>query len=97
LLVSYSSASLRSPSPYRKAIGKTLITASLVFAYGCYGILYTLFYVVKTKHIDDAFLVYFLVVTFFSLIMSTGIVFERKRIQKLFELKQARRELHEDV
>jgi hypothetical protein len=78
-----------------KAIGKTLITASLVFAYGCYGILYVLFYVIKTRHIADAFLIYFFVVTFSSLIMSTGIVFERKRIQKLFEFKKARRELHD--
>lgn len=78
----------------RKAIGKTLITASLVFAYGCYGILYLLFYLLKTSQVSDAFLVYFFVVTFSSLTLSAGIIFEKKRIQKLFELKKARKELH---
>ena len=80
---------------YRKGIGKTLISASLVFAYGCYGILYVLFYLIKTTHVADAFLIYFLVVTFYSLMMSTGIIFEKIRIQKLFELKRSRKELHD--
>jgi hypothetical protein len=78
----------------RKSLGKTLIAASLVIAYGCYGILYMLFYVIKTPLIADTFLVYFFVVTFSSLILCTGLVFERKRIQKLYELKKARKELH---
>jgi hypothetical protein len=78
----------------RKSLGKTLITASFVFAYGCYGILYMLYYVFKTEYKADTFLIYFLVTTFSSLILCTGIIFERKRIQKLFELKKARKELH---
>jgi hypothetical protein len=77
----------------RKAIGKTLITASLAFAYGSYFILYMLYYVFKTPHIADTFLIYFLVTTFSSLFLCAGIIFERKRIQKLFELKKARKEL----
>jgi len=79
----------------RKAMGKTLIAASLVFAYGCYGILYVLFYVIKTQFVADAFLIYFFVVTFSSVFLCTGIFFESKRIQKLFELKKARIELHD--
>lgn len=79
----------------RKAMGKILIVSSLVFAYGCYGILYVLFYIIKTPMIADAFLLYFIVVTFSSIILCTGITFERKRIQKLFELKKARKELHD--
>jgi hypothetical protein len=78
----------------RKALGKTLIASSLVIAYGCYGILYVLFYIIKTPLVADAFLVYFYVVTFSTIILCTGIVFEKKRIQKLFELKKARKELH---
>lgn len=78
----------------KKSLGKTLITASLVFAYGCYGILYMLYYVFKTPYIEDTFLIYFLVSTFSSLMMCTGIIFERKRILKLVELKKARKELH---
>jgi hypothetical protein len=79
----------------RKAIGKTLIAASLVFAYGCYGILYVLFYVIKTPQIADTFLLYFIVITFSTIILCAGIIAERKRIQKLFELKKARKELHD--
>jgi hypothetical protein len=79
----------------RKAIGKTLIAASLVFAYGSYGFLYVLFYVVKTPLVADTFLLYFMVVTLSSTILCAGIIFERKRIQKLFELKKARKELHD--
>jgi hypothetical protein len=71
------------------------MAASFVFAYGCYAILYTLFYVFKTKQVDDTFLLYFIVVTFSSIILCTGIVFERKRIQKLVELKKTRKELHD--
>jgi hypothetical protein len=78
-----------------KAIGKTLIASSLVFAYGCYGILYVLFYVIKTPLVADTFLLYFIVVTVSSIILCTGILFERKRVQKLFELKKARKELHD--
>lgn len=77
-----------------KAIGKILIASSFVFAYGCYGILYVLFYIIKTPLVADTFLLYFIVLTFSSMILCTGIVFERKRILKLFELKKARKELH---
>ncbi len=79
----------------RKAMGKILIASSLVFAYGCYGILYVLFYVIKTPLVADTFLLYFIVLTFSSIILCTGLVFERKRVQKLFELKKARKELHD--
>ena len=78
---------------HRKAAGKTLIAASLVFAYGCYGIIYMLYYVFKTPHVADTFLIYFLVATFSSAILCTGIIIERKRVQKLLELKVARKEL----
>lgn len=78
-----------------KALGKTLIVASLAFAYGCYGFLYIMFYIVKTSLVADVFLIYFFVITFSSICLCLGIIFERKRIQKLFELKKARKELHD--
>jgi hypothetical protein len=78
---------------HRKATGKALITASLVFAYGCYGLIYMLYYVFKTPHVADTFLIYFLVATFSSAILCTGIIIERKRVQKLNEVKIARKEL----
>ena len=78
---------------HRKATGKALIIAALLFAYGCYTIIYLMYYVFKTPYIADTFLVYFLVVTFSSLLMCAGIIIERKRVQKLNELKTTRKEL----
>ncbi len=78
---------------HRKATGKALIAASLLFAYGCYGIIYLMYYVFKTTYVADTFLIYFLVVTLSSLLISAGIILEQKRIRKLLELKTTRREL----
>jgi hypothetical protein len=81
---------------HRKATGKALIAASLLFAYGCYEIIYLMYYVFnKTliSSVDDTFLVYFLVTTFSSILICLGIIIERKRIQKLHELKLTRKEL----
>lgn len=76
-----------------KATGKAIIAASLVFAYGCYTIIYLMYYIFKTKYVADTFLIYFLVTTFSSLLLCAGIIIERKRIQKLNEVKTARKEL----
>lgn len=87
---------------HRKATGKALIAAALLFAYGCYSIIYLMFYIFKThiennhvkeKEVADTFLIYFLVTTFSSLLMAAGIIIERKRILKLSELKKTRKEL----
>lgn len=78
---------------YRKATGKALIAASLLFAYGCYGIIYLMYYVFKTQQVADTFLIYFLVVTISSLLLSVGIIVEQKRIRKLHEMKLTRKEL----
>jgi hypothetical protein len=80
---------------HHKATGKAIIAASLLFAYGCYAIIYLMYYVFKTTYVADTFLVYFLVSTFSSIVMCAGILFERKRIQKLNELLQTRKELSE--
>lgn len=77
----------------QKATGKALISASLLFAYGCFGIIYLMYYVIETPFVEDTFLVYFWVVTFSSLLLSAGLVVEQKRIRKLNELKTTRREL----
>lgn len=78
---------------HRKATGKALMAASLLFAYGCFGLIYLMYYVFKTQYVEDTFLVYFLVTTLSSLLLSTGILIEEKRIRKLNEVKLTRREL----
>ena len=87
---------------HRKATGKSLMTAALLFAYGCYSIIYLMYYVFKThlngtvikqKDVEDTFLVYFMVVTVSSLLMGAGIIIEKGRIKRLNELKITRKEL----
>jgi len=88
---------------HRKATGKAMIVSSLLFAYGCYTIIYLMYYVfkahldanneVKAQYVEDTFLVYFMVTFLSSLLISAGIFIERKRIHKLTELKITRKEL----
>ncbi|HRX93167.1 MAG TPA: hypothetical protein P5158_03585 [Chitinophagaceae bacterium] len=89
---------------HRKATGKALITSSIIFSYGSFSIVYILFYILKThidsktgairqEYNDDIHLIYFFSTTLATLIMTAGIFFERKRIQKLNELKVTRKEL----
>ncbi|MEO7984290.1 MAG: hypothetical protein ABI688_09430 [Bacteroidota bacterium] len=78
---------------HHKATGKAIIAAALLFGYGCYTIIYLMYYVFKTPFVEDTFLVYFLVATFSSLLLCAGLVIERKRVQKLNELLQTRKEL----
>jgi len=76
-----------------KAMGKAVMAASLLFAYGCYALIYVIYYVLKSPYIEHTFLIYFLVTTFSSLLLCAGIFIERKRIYKLNEAKIARKEL----
>jgi hypothetical protein len=88
---------------HRKAAGKAMIVSGLLFAYGCYAIIYLMYYVfkaqldannqVKPQYVEDTFLVYFMVTFLSSLLISAGIFIERKRIHKLVELKITRKEL----
>jgi hypothetical protein len=80
---------------HHKAMGKAMITASLLFAYGCYTIIYVMYYLMDVRNEEDTFLVYFFITTLSSLLMSAGIIIERKRIKKLSELKVVRKELSE--
>ena len=80
---------------HHKAMGKALITASLLFAYGCFSIIYIMYYLLDIRDVQNTFLVYFFVSTFSSVLISVGIIVERKRIKKLSELKVVRKELSE--
>lgn len=76
-----------------KTTGKALILASFLFSTGCNFIIYIMYYVVRTSYISDSYLIYFLVTTFSSLLISIGIFIERKRVQRLNEIQITRREL----
>ena len=80
---------------HQKAAGKAFMISALLFAYGCYSIIYMMYYVFKVQHEADTFLIYFLVSTLSAILMSTGILVEKRRVQKLNELKVTRKELSE--
>lgn len=87
----------------RKATGKAVIISSLLFGYGCYTIIYLMYYIFKAhigadgkvnaQYMNDTFLIYFIAASLSSVIMCIGLLIERKRIQKLQELKVTRKEL----
>jgi hypothetical protein len=76
-----------------KATGKALMISSLLFAYGCYTLIYILYYLVKSQEVSEIFTMYFVAATLSALILSIGMMIEKKRIKKLEELKITRREL----
>lgn len=86
-----------------KATGKAVIISSLLFGYGCYTIIYLMYYIFKAhigadgkvnaQYMNDTFLIYFIAASLSSVIMCIGLLIERKRIQKLQELKVTRKEL----
>ena len=78
---------------HKKASGRAIISAALLFAYGCYFLIYLMYYVLRTPHVADTYLVYFLSVIFSSLLLSAGILIERRRVRKLNELMITRKEL----
>jgi hypothetical protein len=78
---------------HQKATGKALMLSSLLFAYGCYALIYVMYYLIKTEDVTDVFVMYFIVTTLSALILSAGMLVENKRIRRLKELKLVRKEL----
>lgn len=76
-----------------KGTGKTLMLVAILFAYTCYLMVYLFYYLLKTPHTDDAFLLYFMGTIISSIIMTVGLVLTRKRMQELHEAQNTRREL----
>ncbi|MER3498349.1 MAG: hypothetical protein C4308_06785 [Chitinophagaceae bacterium] len=78
---------------HKRTLGKAIIISAVLIAYSIYSLIYVFHYLLKTKYIQDAQLVYYLVTILSSLLLSTGIFIESKRIKKLNELKIIRKEL----
>jgi hypothetical protein len=78
----------------QKSLGKAIMTSSILLAYCIFSLVYIFFYLVKNKQYqDDARLIYYLVTLLSAILMSVGIAIENKRIKKLCELKNTRKEL----
>lgn len=78
---------------YGKNAGRTLMLASILFGYVCYGIVYLFYYVQQTPNVDDTFLIYFISAFISSILMTLGLHLVRKRLKELQEVKNTRKEL----
>lgn len=68
--------------------------SSVLLAYTIFSLVYIFYYLLKNKQYRaDAQLVYYVVTILSAILMSIGIVIENKRIRKLSELKNTRKEL----
>jgi len=78
---------------HQKALGKACMVAALLFAYGGYVFIYIVYYVLRTPHKADTYLVYFFITFCSSIILATGIYLEKRRVNVLAEIKTTRKEL----
>ena len=78
---------------FGKNAGRTLMLVSILFAYGCYALVYYFYYIQKTPAVTDVFLLYFISTLVSSIIMTIGLHLIRRRLKELQEIKNTRREL----
>jgi|SRR5688572_826276 len=78
---------------HNKFIGKAIVASGLTFAYGCFTILYLMFYVFTLPDIDNLFLIYFFITIIYCGLLSVGLYMESRRKKKLQELLLTRKEL----
>lgn len=77
-----------------KGVGKTLMITSILFAYGCYFIVYLFAYIEKTSNRADVFIIYYLASIIFSVLMSAGLIWVKKRLREIKEVQTTRKELN---
>lgn len=77
-----------------KSLGKAVMISSVLLLYSILSLVYIFYYLVtNVQYKDDAQLIYYLVTILSALLMSIGILIENKRLKKLDELKNTRKEL----
>jgi hypothetical protein len=77
-----------------KGVGKTLMITSILFAYGCYFIVYLFAYIQSTSDRKDVFIIYYLASIIFSGVMSAGLIWIKRRLREIKEVQTTRRELN---
>jgi hypothetical protein len=78
---------------FGKNAGRTLMLVSILFAYGCYAIVYYFYYILKTQEVKDVFFLYYITSFVSAVIMTVGLHLIRRRMRELQEVKNTRREL----
>lgn len=79
----------------KKALGKCYLLGAILFGFGIYIILYLLIYISKSQEVKYTLFLYNLNLTISTIALCIGIWHERKRIVKLMEARQAKKELTE--
>jgi hypothetical protein len=69
---------VRSAIIQKMDIAKTMMISGVLFAYGIYFMLYLFYYVLETPNKTDTLLIYFLASAVASLLLSTGLLREKK-------------------
>ena len=77
-----------------KGVGKTLMITSILFAYGCYFLVYLFAYVQKTSNRADVYIIYYLTSIIFSVLMSAGLIWVKRRLREIKEVQTTRKELN---
>ncbi|NJO25045.1 MAG: hypothetical protein HC867_03505 [Bacteroidia bacterium] len=80
---------------HQKAAGKAVMAAAILFAYGCFSLIYIIHYILALPQVNEIFLLYFIATIVYSTTLSIGLIIEHKRIKKLQELQVTRKELME--
>lgn len=78
----------------QRSTGKAFMSASLLFGFGCYTMLYIIFFLVKGTSPADALIIYFMASLLSSGFFAVGLFFEAGRVRRLRELQITRRELN---
>lgn len=77
-----------------KSLGKAVMTSSVLFSYTIFSLVYIFYYLLNNaQYRVGAQLIYYLATILSAFLMSIGILIENKRIKKLDELKNTRKEL----
>ena len=77
----------------QKGLSKTLMIFSVLFAYVLYGLVYLFYYVLETPDKGDTITMYYITSLLSTIIMCIGLMSENKRIKKIKELRNTRKEL----
>jgi preprotein translocase subunit SecF len=76
-----------------KGFGKTFMITSILFAYGCYMMIYYFYYIQKTNDVRDVLLIYYIVSIISSMLMAVGLILVYKKTRQIKEVQTTRKEL----
>ena len=79
---------------HSKSLGKAVMISSVLLSYTIFSLVYIFYYLLKNvQYKEDAQLIYHVVTILSAILMSIGILIEKKRIKRLDELRNTRKEL----